>query len=98
MNAAASSADMILSAKALHRRFDWSVIPELHHFPKEAYQALAACRACLAPRATSPKVTMIDRLAHPTFDGPVQTQLATHGSDLNKSAGLHHLGPDHTYD
>jgi hypothetical protein len=35
MNAAASSADMILSAKALHRRFDWSVIPELHHFPKK---------------------------------------------------------------
>jgi len=34
MNAAASSADMILSAKALHRRFDWSVIPELHHLPK----------------------------------------------------------------
>jgi hypothetical protein len=25
---------MILSAKALHRAFDWSVIPELHHFPK----------------------------------------------------------------
>src|ERR1035437_4877628 len=34
MNAAASSADMILSAKALHRRSNLSVIPELHHSPK----------------------------------------------------------------
>jgi hypothetical protein len=88
---------MILSAKALHRRFDWSVIPELHHFPKKHTKRWLPA-ALVWPRATSPKVTMIDRLAHPTFDGPIQTQLATHGSGLNKSAGLHHLGPDYTYD
>jgi hypothetical protein len=54
MNAAASSADMILSAKALHRRFDCSVIPEIHHFPKNhAMRWLLAARLLLAGPATS---------------------------------------------
>src|SRR5665647_1528030 len=49
MNAAAASADMILSAKALTRLFDWSVIPELHLFQKNMRSA-GCCRAGCRPR------------------------------------------------